>query len=106
MTKDGSIHISVNGGTAAFGNIVQGNYNDLSTEQLLEASTAFDTALAQLKNQQLATAQQVNALKADLNAALSQAENNGSLPQVFEELCKRYEWALKPLKILLQILLG
>jgi hypothetical protein len=114
MTK-GAIDITVSGGNANFGNILQGDANQLSAGSL-SISAQIDEAFAQLIAsldgrcvQQPHEQAQIEALKAEL-AALQEAAKTGkptgwgSIAETAKVLYERYGWAGGLLKKLFGLL--
>ncbi|WP_088329401.1 hypothetical protein [Lacimicrobium sp. SS2-24] len=101
MTK-GNIYITVSGGAGTFGNISQGDHNQLSTT-MQEAVQQFHHNLDELKHAQLATAEQVENLKQDVEALLQRPQQQGMLEKA-KALYETYSWAIDPLRKLFSVM--
>ena len=108
MTKSG-IHINVSGGSAAVGNISQGDNNQLDAHQSNSIAAAdlvqFYTAIEALSRQggTVSTADYL-ALKAEVESLAKQQPDRDVVDRL-KGLYEKYAWAAAPLKALLGVVL-
>jgi len=108
MTKSG-IHINVSGGSAAVGNISQGDNNQLDAHQSNSIAAAdlvqFYTAIEALSRQggTVLTADYL-ALKAEVESLAKQQPDRDVVDRL-KGLYEKYAWAATPLKALLGVVL-
>lgn len=98
----GNINISVSGGSASFGNVSQGDHNTLSGS-VQQALQDFHQNLSELRQAHLATDEQVQRLKQDIDALLNQPQQPGMLEKA-KSLYDTYSWAVDPLRKLFSVM--
>lgn len=114
MSKKG-ISINVSGGTAAFGNVVQGDGNTLKASQdiKVEASEAAFAAcieeIGAIQAQAGISQDQVTALTealAELKAEVDKKGPVAHIAKLAKHIYEQYAWAAKPLGALFAVLTG
>lgn len=98
-----NINIKISGGNNDFGNIIQGNNNQItfSREKALED---FNIKLSKLQEDQKISTDEVENLKMELKKIIHNIEND-NISNKIEMLYKKYSWAFEPLKKLFDIIL-
>ncbi|WP_100635311.1 hypothetical protein [Marinomonas sp. ef1] len=102
MSK-GNINITISGGSGKFGNIVQGDNNNMSstTKRALED---FNSDISDLLRVGKVTEDQIESLKREVDL-LTQVNNDKDLVDRARALYEKYSWAIDPLKKLFAIIL-
>lgn len=99
----GNINITVSGGTADFGNVVQGDDNKISIATT-KALQEFYSNISALQKNHEATKDQVDSLKKEIGLLTQGAENTDLVDRV-KLIHEKYSWALKPLTNLFSVIL-
>ncbi|MDR7121980.1 hypothetical protein [Rheinheimera soli] len=102
MSK-GNINITISGGSGEFGNIVQGDNNNMSstTKRALED---FNSNISDLIRTGNVTEDQIESLKREVDL-LARGNNDKDLVDRARVLYEKYSWAINPLKKLFAIIL-
>lgn len=100
--KKGNINISISGGHSDFGNIVQGDKNQISLKQHKEHLANFFEEVVRLSAANVKAQEDLNKLRKDI-LELTAKPSEVSLTERFKELYEKYEWAIDPLKKLFSL---
>jgi hypothetical protein len=105
--KSSTFNITVSGGSAVFGNVAQGDQSQLASEQVVKAQEDFNIAIEQLGQAQGLAADELSALKKDLEGVLETGERHAfaDMGAAADALIQKYSWALVPLKTLFKRLI-
>lgn len=101
--KKGNINISVSGGAADFGNVVQGDDNKISSvsERALED---FHCSLASLQKQNVVNSDQIEKLKNEIDSIIKDRHDLDLMDKA-KLMYERYSWAIAPLQKLFKVIL-
>jgi len=96
------IEISVTGGNAVFGDIVQGDNNRFSLVDYADDLQEFYSAISDLKLSHGIAESQIDALKKEIES-LGETHRAEDIPATVRGIYDQYSWALEPLKKLFSV---